>query len=115
LSENINRKLRLGELGKQIVQLDDTASNKQMIELDVEFHRRLFQGTKNSQLAQLLERLLIHYLRFWLAIQPEIEPQSFFAETLEIIRAIEAKDDARLRAASAEHIKRSVDQIMGTF
>ncbi len=105
----------LGELGKQIVQLDDAASNRQMMELDVEFHRRLFQGTKNSQLAQLLERLLSHYLRFWLAIQREIEPQSFFGETLEIIRAIEAKDEARLRAASAAHIKRSVDQIMGTF
>jgi DNA-binding GntR family transcriptional regulator len=105
----------LDTLEKEILQLDDAASNRQMIELDVEFHRRLFQGTKNSQLAQLLERLLSHYLRFWLAIQREIEPQSFFAETLEIIRAIEAKDEARLRAASAAHIKRSVDQIMGTF
>ena len=105
----------LGELEKEILQLDDAASNRQMIELDVKFHRTLFQGTKNSQLVQILERLLSHYLRFWLSIPHEIEPQSFFAETLEIIRAIEAKDEARLRAASAAHIKKSVDEIMSTF
>jgi len=105
----------LGELEKEILQLDDAATNKQMIELDVKFHRTLFQGTKNSQLAQLLEQLLSHYLRFWLSIPREIEPQSFFADTLEIIRAIMAKDEARLRAASAAHIKKSVDEIMSTF
>ncbi len=105
----------LGELEKEILQLDDMASNRQMIELDVKFHRRLFQGTKNSQLAQLLEQLLSHYLRFWLSIPREINPKSFFAETLEIIRAIKAKDEARLRAAGAAHIKKSVDEIMSTF
>jgi DNA-binding GntR family transcriptional regulator len=105
----------LGELEKEILQLDDAVSNRQMVELDIRFHRTLFQGTKNSQLAQLLERLLSHYLRFWLSIPREIGRQSFFAETLEIIRAIEAKDEARLRAASAAHIKKSVDEIMSTF
>lgn len=105
----------LGELEKEILQLDDMASNRQMIELDVKFHRRLFQGTKNSQLAQILEQLLSHYLRFWLSIPREIKPKAFFAETLEIIRAIEATDEARLRAASATHIKKSVDEIMRTF
>jgi len=63
----------------------------------------------------MLERLLNHYLRFWLSIPREIEPQSFFAETLEIIQAVEAKDDVRLRATSAAHIKKSVDEIMGAF
>lgn len=105
----------LGELEKEILQLDETANNRQMIELDVKFHRILFQGTKNSQLAQILERLLSHYLRFWLSISHEIEPQLFFTDTLEIIRAIKAKDEARLRAASAAHIKKSVDEIMSTF
>ena len=105
----------LGELGKEIMQLDESASNRQMIELDVKFHQKLFQGTKNSQLAQLLERLLSHYLRFWLSIPREIEPQSFFAETLEMIRAIEERNEVSLRAASDAHIKKSVDQIMSTF
>ena len=105
----------LGELRKEILKIKDATSNWQLIELDVKFHRTLFQATKNSQLAQLLEQLLIHYLRFWLSIPREIEPQSFFTETLEIIQAVEAKDDVRLRAASAKHIKNSMDEIMGDF
>jgi DNA-binding GntR family transcriptional regulator len=105
----------LGELSKEIMQLDESASNRQMIELDVKFHQKLFQGTKNSQLAQVLERLLSHYLRFWLSIPREIEPQSFFAETLEMIRSIEERNEVSLRSASDAHIKKSVDQIMSTF
>jgi len=105
----------LDELKKEILKIGDVPSNRQLVEMDVKFHRTLFQATKNSQLAQMLERLLIHYLRFWLSIPREIEPRSFFAETLEIIQAVEAKDDVRLRAASTEHIKNSVDEIMGAF
>lgn len=105
----------LGELEKEILQIKDTTSNKKMIELDVKFHRSLFYAAKNSQLVQLLERMLGHYLRFWLAIPREIEPQSFFAETLEIIQAIKAKDEVKLRVSSSAHIKRSVDEIMGSF
>ena len=105
----------LDELKKEILEIGDVPSNRQLVEMDVKFHRTLFQATKNSQLAQMLERLLIHYLRFWLSIPREIEPRSFFAETLEIIQAVEAKDGVRLRATSAAHIKNSVDEIMGAF
>jgi DNA-binding GntR family transcriptional regulator len=107
--------LALDELEKETQQIDGTSGNKQLIELDVKFHHILFKMTKNSQLAQLLERMLGHYLRFWLAIPREIEPQSFFTEAQEIIHAVKAKDEARLREASVKHIKRSVDEIMGTF
>lgn len=105
----------LDELKKEILEIGDVPSNRQLVEMDVKFHRTLFQATKNSQLAQMLERLLIHYLRFWLSIPREIEHGSFFSETLEIIQAIEAKDDFSLRAASVNHIKNSVDEIMGAF
>jgi DNA-binding GntR family transcriptional regulator len=105
----------LSELEKEILQLDDTATNRQMVEIDLRFHRSLFEATKNSQVAELLERLLSHYLRFWLSIPREIERQSFFAETLDIIRAIKTKDEARLRAASSTHINKSVDEIMSKF
>ncbi len=105
----------LCELEKEIQTLDDGASNKQMIELDVKFHRKLFHAAKNSQLAQLLDRLLSQYLRFWLSIPREIDPQSFFAETIDIIRAIKEKDEIKLGKATAGHIKHSVDEIMGTF
>ncbi|MBW2058828.1 MAG: GntR family transcriptional regulator [Deltaproteobacteria bacterium] len=105
----------LQEVKKEIMQVSEKASNKYLVQLDVKFHQILFDATKNSQLSQLLKRLLSHYLRFWLSIPREIEPRSFFAETLEIIRAIETKDEPRLRAGSAAHIKNSVDEIMGTF
>jgi DNA-binding GntR family transcriptional regulator len=105
----------LNDLEKEILQLGETVTNKQMVELDLSFHRRLFQATKNSELAQLLERLLSHYFRFWLSIPREIEPESFFAETIEIIRAIKTKDETRLRAASTAHINKSVDEIMSKF
>lgn len=105
----------LDELKKKILDIGDGPSNRQLVEMDVKFHRTLFQATKNSQLAQMLERLLIQYLRFWLSIQHEIEPRSFFAETLEIIQAVKEKDEVRLRAASAKHIKNSMDEIMGAF
>jgi DNA-binding GntR family transcriptional regulator len=105
----------LGEIRKEILEIDDVPSNRQLVEIDVKFHRILFQATKNNQLAEVLERLLIHYLRFWLSIPREIDPKSFFTETLEIIQAFETKDEMRLRQISAAHIKNSVDEIMGTF
>ena len=105
----------LDEVKKEILEIGDVSSNRQLVEMDVKFHRTLFQATKNSQLAQMLERLLIHYLRFWLSISRGIEPQSFFTETLEIIQAVKSKDEVRLRTASVKHIKNSLDEIMGAF
>ena len=105
----------LNELKEEIKGLGNAPSNRQLVELDFRFHRGLYHATKNSQLAQLLDRLLSHYLRFWLSIPREIEPQSFFKETAEIIRAVESKDNARIKEASTEHIKKSIDEIMGTF
>ena len=103
------------ELKEEIKGLGNAPSNRQLVELDFRFHRGLYHATKNSQLAQLLDRLLSHYLRFWLSIPREIEPKSFFKETAEIIRAVESKDNARVKEASTEHIKKSIDEIMGTF
>ncbi len=62
-----------------------------------------------------LERLLSHYLRFWLSIPLKDETKSFFEWTLEIIQAIESKQEDILKSATLEHLKRSVDNIMGTF
>jgi DNA-binding GntR family transcriptional regulator len=105
----------LNAVGKEVRQLCDEATNKQMVELDVKFHNTLFVASKNTQLVQLLERLLSQYLRFWLAIPGRITRKSFFVETLEIIEAIEAKDEDRLRTASVAHIRRSMNEIMGMF
>ncbi|RUA03862.1 MAG: hypothetical protein DSY89_00015 [Deltaproteobacteria bacterium] len=105
----------LGEIREEIREIGGAPSNRQLVEMDVKFHRTLFQATKNHQLAQMLERILIQYLRFWLSIPRKIDPKTFFTETLEIIQAVEAKDADRLRAISAAHIKNSVEEIMGTF
>jgi DNA-binding GntR family transcriptional regulator len=105
----------LDDVRKEILEIGDAPSNRQLVELDVRFHKTLFRATKNNQLAQMLERLLIQYLRFWLSIPRKIDPKPFITETLEIIQAVEAKDTDRLREVSAVHIKNSVEEIMGTF
>ncbi len=103
----------LGRLKSEILNIGDVFDNKRMIELDLKFHRLLFEATKNSQLAQLLERMLSHYFRFWLNIPRQIEPHSFFSETLRIIRAIEKKDETKLKMATVAHIRESVNEILG--
>lgn len=102
----------LKTLRNEIKNLTPKATNKQIVQLDFKFHHLLYRQTQNNQLAQLLERLLSHYLRFWLSGPRKIEISSFFKEALEIIRAIETKDEVRLRAASSAHIKVSLDTIM---
>ena len=103
----------LRHLKSEINNLDDNSSNKEIVKLDVKFHSIIFKATRNSHLATLLERMLCHYLRFWLSFTGKIDRSSFFSQAYEIIGAIEDKDEMRLRAASVEHIKVSLDEIMG--
>jgi DNA-binding GntR family transcriptional regulator len=105
----------LNEIRQEIKKIEDSLSNRKMVELDLKFHRTLFKATKNNQLALHLERLLSHYLRFWLSIPLKDETKPFFAWTLEIIQAIESKQEDMLKSATLGHLKRSVDKIMGTF
>lgn len=105
--------VELRALRDEIKGLTSAATNRQIVQLDFRFHHLLYRQTQNHQLAQLLERLLSHYLRFWLSGPRKIEVDSFFREALEIIQAIETKDEVRLRAASSAHIKVSLDTIMG--
>ena len=103
----------LKALRDEIKALKPGAPKKRVVQLDFKFHQLIYRQTQNNQLIQLLERLLSHYLRFWLSSPLEINPQSFFSEAVEIIQAIETKDEVRLKAASAAHIKVSLDVIMG--
>jgi DNA-binding GntR family transcriptional regulator len=98
---------------KEILGLNRAAAKRRIVELDLRFHRLIYRETRNQQLAVLLERLLAHYLRFWLASPREIEAGSFFAEALDIIQAFEDRDEARLRAATEQHIRISLDTIIG--
>ena len=97
----------------EINALNADATKKEIVQLDFKFHRQLYRETHNQQLAQLLERLLAHYLRFWLSGPQGIDPETFFNEALEIFEAIETKDEIRLKAATIAHVKVSLDKIMG--
>jgi DNA-binding GntR family transcriptional regulator len=103
----------LEKVRDEIKALKADAAKKKIVQLDFKFHRLLYRETRNQQLAQLLERLLAHYLRFWLSGPGEIIPEKFFTEALEIYAAIETKDEDRLKAATIAHVKVSLDKIMG--
>lgn len=103
----------LKRIRDEIQNLNPAATKKQLIELDFKFHRVIYRETRNNQLGQLLERLLSHYLRFWLSSPRNINPGTFFKEAREIIQALEAKDEVGLRAAATAHIKVSLDTILG--
>jgi GntR family transcriptional regulator, rspAB operon transcriptional repressor len=105
----------LKELEKEIIKVNQSTSKKSVVEVDLKFHRRLFDATKNTQLSQNLDRLLCHFLRFWLSIPWEFEPRPSPANTIEVIQAIENKDEARLRVASFNHIKCSMDEIFRSY
>ena len=83
------------------------------VKLDAKFHSILYKASKNAQLALLLDRMLHHYLRFWLSFTRNIDRNSFFNQAFAMVKAIENKDEVRMRAASVEHIRVSLDEIMG--
>jgi DNA-binding GntR family transcriptional regulator len=97
----------------EIHALNADSTKKEIVQLDFKFHQLLYRETRNQQLAKLLERLLAHYLRFWLSGPQEIDPETFFAEVLEIYEAIETKDEIRLKVATIAHVKVSLDKIVG--
>ena len=107
--------LTLKKIRKEIENLSEVPNNKQLVELDLKFHRTLLKASKNNQLAQILERLLHHFLRFWLSIPLKTGVQTVFRDTIEIIQAIEMKNEAAVKLATLEHIKESVDEIMGIY
>ena len=102
----------LRQIKREMAELKDDAGNREIVELDVKFHELLYRESGNTQVAHLLNNLLHQYLRFWLSGANRINKDEFFAEAMEIIRALEEKDEARLRAASAEHVKVSLDEVM---
>ena len=102
---------RLDEINKEIITMEKEASNRDIIELDYNFHKLMYQATKNNQMAQFLERLLRHCTRFWNFFPRNLEPKSFFKETLDMIKAIKNKDESLLRMATIAHIRESIENI----
>lgn len=106
--------LELDLIKKKISEFSKQSSNQSIIDFDFFIHHTIFKIAKNVQLAKLLERLLSHYLRFWLSIPRQIDHMIFFQEALELIDAIGLKDEALIKECTLRHIRNSVAQIMGT-
>jgi len=104
----------LAEMEKGIHRFDETATNQEIVDYDFELHHFIFSMAKNANLSRILERILSHYLRFWLAIPRQIDHKDFFAEALELMGAIEQKNEDAIRECTTRHIRNSVAQIMGT-
>lgn len=104
----------LNLLKQQISAFTSESCNQSIVDFDFTIHHTIFKAAKNIQLAKLLERLLSHYLRFWLSIPRQIDHLIFFKEALELIEAITTKDKDLIRECTINHIKNSVAQIMGT-
>ncbi|MBU1344980.1 MAG: GntR family transcriptional regulator [Proteobacteria bacterium] len=105
---------QLNLIRQQISTFTEKSSNQSIIDFDFTIHQTIFKIAKNIQLAKLLERLLSHYLRFWLSIPRQIDHTLFFTEALELIEAIKIKDAAAIKECTTNHIRNSVAQIMGT-
>jgi len=104
----------LKALESQILNFNRNCSNEEIVDFDFKVHHDIFKISKNANLARLLERLLCHYLRFWLSIPRQIDVNSFFIEALELIKAIKNKDEALVKEYTIDHIRKSVAEIMGT-
>ncbi len=105
---------KLSELKQEILAFDANSSNQTIVDFDFHLHHFIFSITKNAHLSRILERILSHYLRFWLAIPRQIDHKDFFTEALELMDAINKKDESLIRECTTRHIRHSVAQIMGT-
>ncbi len=104
----------LETIQKKIGTFNESSSNQIIVDFDFTIHHFIFQVAKNLHMAKILERILSHYLRFWLSIPRQIDHRVFFTEALELIEAICGKDEALIREHTTRHIQNSVAQIMGT-
>ena len=68
----------LEKIKKQISLLTEKSANQRIVDLDFEIHHILFKATKNVNLEKMLERILSHYLRFWLSIPARLTIQFSF-------------------------------------
>lgn len=105
----------LRKIKHQIQSFDPKQTNQHIVDFDFDFHHYIFKCAKNMNLVKLLERILSHYLRFWLSIPRQIDHQMFFSEAIELIDAIDQKKPAAIREYTEKHIRNSVAQIMGTL
>jgi DNA-binding GntR family transcriptional regulator len=89
------------------------SSPREQVNLDVEFHNQIFRIAKNKELEQILNRILCHFLRFFLST-PNIIKQDVLSVFVGIIEAIENKDEEKLKRLSINHIQETANTILKT-
>jgi DNA-binding GntR family transcriptional regulator len=82
----------LADVKKRMLALGEEAETLQAVKLDFEFHQIIYRETHNTCLVKIVEKMLCHYLRFWLSRPNPINPASFFEENLAIMDALVNKD-----------------------
>jgi DNA-binding GntR family transcriptional regulator len=103
--------LSLETVKRKILEASNATDYEQSYKLDHEFHRILYKAAKNSQLALILDRLLMQHHRFWLSIPREGEPKAPISTILAIIEAIAEKDEELIKKETRAHIQWSVDTV----
>ena len=102
----------LEELRKLMLAMEDGASKREVVELDFRFHKVIYRQTQNQYLVTVIERMLCHYMRFWLSRPKPIDPQEFFQDNLAIMEGLLDKDPEKLDQAVRRHIKASLEVII---
>jgi DNA-binding GntR family transcriptional regulator len=105
----------LREIEKEMATLCQADNHRRMVELEFLSHQIINRAARNRQMADILDRITCHFLRFWLSIPRELKHQSLLDGLRETIEAIEAKDDQRLVDISRTHTLVSVKEIMSYF
>jgi len=103
----------LNQLRDQIPTFNEENSSQDFIDHDYTIHKTIYKISKNAQMANMLERILGHYIRFWLSTPRHIDPKLFFSEVAKLIEAINGKDENLIRKCTTSQIRNSVTQIMG--
>jgi DNA-binding GntR family transcriptional regulator len=102
----------LQDLKQRMLELGNETDTFDAVKLDFEFHQIIYRETQNFCLVKIVEKMLCHYLRFWLSRPHPINTRNFFAENLAIMDALLDKDPEELDRAVFRHIRASLDEIM---
>lgn len=102
----------LARIRHEMENLRPEASNREAVELDFEFHQIIYRETQNRCLVKIVEKMLSHYLRFWISNPNPIDKNSFFTENYQIMDALINKDPHELNKAVFRHVRASLDEIM---
>jgi DNA-binding GntR family transcriptional regulator len=105
---------QLNKIKDEIQGMDNKTNYMKWINIEMQFHKTMNSASHNTQLAQMLNQLIDHFLRFWLAKHPEIKHDTMVTSNdsvLKIIKAVNEKDESTLREAVSYHLNSSFREL----